>query len=444
MHTTRYAKSGDVNIAYQVVGEGPIDLVVVPGWVSHVEHAWEVPVFAAFLRRLASFSRLILLDRRGTGLSDPVVGMPTLEERMDDVRAVMDAAGSQRAALFGISEGGPLCAVFAATYPERTVALVLCATLAAGKCDDGYPWGLTEQQAERFLDLIERDWGQGVTARIFAPSIGNDPAQIEAWGRYERRAVSPGGARMLIRILLDTDVRTILPAIHVPTLVVHRTNDSALLVGGGRYLAEHIPGAKYVELPGRDHFPFLGDADTLLGEVEEFLTGTRRGAESDRVLATVMFTDIVGSTERAVALGDREWRYLLERYYAVVRTQLSVFRGTEVSTAGDGFFASFDGPARAVRCAHAVQHAVSPLALHLRVGIHTGECVMIDGKIGGLAVHIGARIAAAANPDEVLVSSTVRNLVAGAGLRFADRGTHALKGVPGEWKLFAAEASPGQ
>lgn len=436
---TRYAKSGDVNIAYQVAGEGPIDLVFVPGWVSHVEHAWEEPAMADFLRRLAGFSRLILLDRRGTGLSDPVVGMPTLEERMDDVRAVMDAAGSKRAALFGISEGGPLCSLFAATYPERTAALVLCATIACGRRDESYPWAMSQEQAERSLDLIEREWGNGITARFFAPSIASDPEQIEVWGRFERRAVSPGGARMLIRMLLETDVRGILPAIHVPTLVIHRTDDPATLVGGGRYLAEHIPGARYVELPGHDHFAWVGDTNAILDEVEEFLTGTRRGVEPDRVLATVLFADIVGSTERAVDLGDRAWLGLLERYYTVVRGQLKTFRGTEVSTAGDGFFASFDGPARAVRCALAVREAVSRLGLRLRIGIHTGECEIAGGAIGGICVHIGARIAAAARPGEIFVSSTVRDLVAGSGLEFVERGPHALKGVPGEWKLFAAE-----
>ena len=437
---TRYAKSGDVNIAYQVVGEGPLDLVLVPGWVSHVEYAWEEPSLAAFLRRLASFSRLIFLDRRGTGLSDRVSPLPTLEERMDDVRAVMDAAGSDRAALFGISEGGPMCSLFAATYPERTAALVLYGTIARGTRDHDYPWAMTEEQVNQMLEMIEHQWGQGVTARIFAPSIAQDEHHVRSWARFERLAVSPGGARSLIGMLLDTDVRHVLPAIRIPTLVLHRTDDAATPVGGGRYIAERVPSAKYVELPGIDHLPWVGDPDAILDEVEEFLTGVRRGVEPDRVLATVMFTDIVRSTERATELGDRRWRDLLERYYGVMRRELTLFRGNEVDTAGDGFFSTFDGPARAIRCACAARDAVSDLRLTIRVGLHTGECEVIGEKTGGIAVHLGSRIAAKAAPKEVLVSGTVKDLVAGSGLRFEDRGAHLLKGITGEWRLFAAVA----
>ncbi len=437
---TRYAKSGDVHIAYQVVGEGPLDLVLVPGWVSHVEYAWEEPSLAAFLRRLASFSRLIFLDRRGTGLSDRVSALPTLEERMDDVRAVMDAAGSDRAALFGISEGGPMCSLFAATYPERTAALVLYGTIASGTRDHDYPWAMTEEQVTRFLEMIEHQWGQGVTARIFAPSIAQDENHVRSWARFERLAVSPGGARSLIGMLLDTDVRHVLPAIRIPTLVLHRTDDAATPVGGGRYIAERVPSAKYVELPGIDHFPWVGDPDAILDEVEEFLTGVRRGVEPDRVLATVMFTDIVRSTERATELGDRRWRDLLERYYGVMRRELTLFRGNEIDTAGDGFFSTFDGPARAIRCACAARDAVSDLGLTIRVGLHTGECEVIGEKVGGIAVHLGSRIAAKAAPKEILVSGTVKDLVAGSGLRFEDRGAHLLKGITGEWRLFAAVA----
>ena len=435
---THYAKSGDVNIAYQVTGSGSLDLVLVPGWVSHVEQAWEEPSFAAFLHRLASFSRLIFLDRRGTGLSDQVAGPSTMEERMDDVRAVMDAAGSERAALFGISEGGPMCSLFAATYPERTTALVLYGTMARGMRDVDYPWGMDDAQAIRFLDRIEREWGSGLTSKVFAPSIAHDEGQVRSWAKFERLAVSPGGARVLIKMLLETDVRGVLPTIRVPTLVTHRAGDRATRVGGGRYLAAQIPGAKYVELAGIDHFPWVGDADAVLDEVEEFLTGVRHGPEPDRVLATVMFTDIVGSTEHVAKLGDRRWRSVLDRYYDETRKYLTIFRGREVDTAGDGFFATFDGPARGVRCACAIRDAVTDFGITIRAGLHTGECEVVGGKVAGLAVHLGARVAGLAEANEVLVSTTVKDLVAGSGLGFVDRGAHALKGVPGEWRLFAA------
>ena len=436
---TKYAKSGEVNIAYQVTGEGSFDLVIVPGWVSHVENAWEEPSYARFLHRLSSICRLILIDRRGTGLSDPVAALPTLEQRMDDVRAVMDAAGSKKAALFGISEGGPMCILFAATYPERTTALVLYGTFARGLRDSEYPWAPTPAQLERFLDRIDREWGTGMTARMFAPSIAQDDGQVQSWGRFERLAVSPGGARTLIHMMANTDVRHVLPVIRIPTLVLHRSGDRTTRVGGGRYLAENIPGAKYVELSGEDHFPWTGAADDVLEEVEEFLTGARHAPELDRILATVMFTDIVGSTERAVKLGDQQWRDLLEQHHSIVRSELNRFRGREVDTAGDGFFATFDGPARAIRCACAIQEAVAKIGLTIRAGLHTGECEMMDDKISGIAVHIGARVMGKTGPGEVLVSSTVKDLVAGSGLRFKDRGVHELKGVPGEWHLFAVE-----
>lgn len=435
---TRYAKSGDISIAYQVVGDGPLDLVVVPGWVSHVEFAWTEPSFAAFLRRLASFSRMIILDRRGTGMSDRVANMPTLEERMDDVRAVMDAAGSERAALFGISEGGPLCCLFAATYPERTRALVLYGTIATGKRCEDYPWGLTQDQVDALLGWIESDWGKGISAQLFAPSIAGDPEQLKYWARFERMAVSPGAARLLIQLLLQTDVRNILPSIRVPTLVLHRTDDRATLVDGARYLAAKIPGAKYVELPGEDHFGWIGDSHALLSEVEEFLTGTRQAPESERILATVLFVDLVGSTEKAASVGDRRWRELLEAFYGAARDQLRLFRGTEIKTMGDGLLARFDGPARGIRCARAILDAARALGLEARAGLHTGECELIGTDLGGIAVHLGARVASAADDDEVLVSSTVKDLVAGSGLQFVDRGVHHLKGIPGQWQLFAA------
>jgi pimeloyl-ACP methyl ester carboxylesterase len=436
---TRYAKSGDVNIAYQVTGEGTFDLVLVPGWVSHLENSWEEPSIARFLHRLSSFSRLILIDRRGTGLSDPVTTLPTIEQRMDDVRAVMDAVGSKKAALFGLSEGGPMCIVFAATYPERTSALVLYGTFARGLYDPEYPWGVAPVKLERFLERIDREWGTGMTAKIFAPSIAQDEQQVQSWGRFERLAVSPGAARALIHITMNTDVRHALPVIQVPTLVLHKIDDPVIHVGCARYIAERIAGAKYVELPGSDHFPWTDDANAILDEVQEFLTGDRHHPEPDRMLATVMFTDIAGATERAVEMGDRQWRDLLEQHHHLVRSKLHRFRGREVDTTGDGFLATFDGPARAIESACAIQKAVAKIGLAIRVGLHTGECEVMDGKISGIAVHIGARVMAQARPGEVLVSSTVKDLVAGSGLRFVDRGKHNLKGIPGEWHLFTVE-----
>jgi pimeloyl-ACP methyl ester carboxylesterase len=438
---TRYARSGEVSIAYQVTGRGEIDLVFVPGWVSHVEHGWEEPSYAPFLRRLAGFSRLILMDRRGTGLSDPVEALPTLEERMDEVRAVLDAAGSERAVLFGVSEGGPLCILFAAAHPERTAALVLCNSFARLlRCED-LPWGVAPDDLKRLQRDIDGGWGSGLTARVFAPSRAGDEAFRRAWGRFERLAVSPGGMRKILAMAMDTDVRDVLPSIRVPTLVLHRVGDGPARVEGARYLAEHIPAAKLVELPGDDHFPWVGDADAVLDEVEHFVTGVRRGPEPDRVLATVLFLDIVDSTRRLAELGDRRWRELLDRFYAVLRDGISRYRGREIDTTGDGVFATFDGPARAIRCAVATRDAVARLGLAVRAGLHTGECEVLGSDMTGIAVHTGARVCAAAAPGEVLVTGTVRDLVAGSGLRFEDRGLHTLKGVPGEWRLFAVEGA---
>jgi len=436
---TRYAKSGDVHIAYQVVGDAGPDFVLVPGWVSHVEYAWEEPSYARFLTRLASFSRLIMLDRRGTGLSDRFADLPSLEQRMDDVRAVMDAAGSERATLFGISEGGPMCVLFAATYPERTSGLVLYGTLVRGIAEGDLPGWRTGDDVARFLDQIEAQWGSGISLRLFGPSLAHDERMLRSWARFERLAVSPGGSRFLLRTIIDTDVRHVLPAIRVPTLIIHRTGDQATPVEGARYMAEHISGAKYVELPGVDHFAWTGDTDAILDRVEEFVTGERPIRELDRVLATVLFTDIVGSTARAAQMGDRRWRDLLDTHHALVRRELARFRGHEVKTTGDGFLATFDGPARAIRCACAIRDSVGPLGIEIRAGLHTGECELMGDDVGGIAVHIGARVAAVAAPSEVLVSSTVKDLVAGAGLRFAERGTHTLHGVPEEWRLFAVE-----
>ena len=428
-----------MNIAYQVKGQGPVDLVFVPGWVSHIEYAWEEPSFAPFLERMARFSRLILLDRRGTGLSDPVDRLPTLEERMDDVRAVMDAAGSERAFLFGISESGPMCTLFAATYPERTEGLVLCNTFARGVNSEDHPWMPTLDQWNQLLRRIEKDWGTGVTAQIYAPSRAQDEVFRRSWGRFERCAASPGAMNKILAMAMDTDVRRVLPSIRVPTLVVHRANDQATRIEGGRYLAQHIPGAKLVEVPGEDHFPWVGDSDAILDEVEQFVTGALPSTVPDRVLATVLFADIVDSTRQLADLGDKRWRELLEQFYAVLRRQLELFRGREIDTAGDGLFATFDGPARAIRCACATREAVSPLGIAIRSGLHTGECEVLGDKVSGIAVHLGARVVAMAGPGEVLVSSTVKDLVAGSGLQFTDRGIHSLKGIPGEWSLYAAE-----
>jgi len=436
---TQYAKSGNVNVAYQVVGDGRFDLVFVPGWISNVDLMWQEPTHERFLRRLASFSRLILFDKRGTGLSDRVANdrLPTLEERMDDVRAVMDAAGSEQAALFGYSEGGNLSTLFAATYPGRTRALVTFGIFAKRIWSPDYPWAPKPEQREQEYERLEREWGRDMDLGSLAPSVAEDEAFKRWMTAYFRRSASPGAAVTLLRMNTEIDIRAVLPTIGVPTLVLHRTGDLDAKVEEGHWIAKQIPGARFVELPGVDHLPWVGDQDSILDEVEEFLTGVRHGPEPERVLATVLFTDIVDSTARAAALGDRRWRDLLEGHHARVRRQLERFRGQEIDTAGDGFFASFDGPARGVQCALAVVDAVADLGISVRAGLHTGECEVVDGKMAGIAVNIGARVAAQADADEVLVSSTVKDLVAGSGIRFAERGRVALKGVPGEWQLYA-------
>ncbi len=437
---TQYTRSGDVHIAYQVIGEGPFDLVCVPGWVSHVELQWEDPDHARFLERLASFARLIIFDKRGTGLSDRVPNdkLPPLEERMDDLRAVMDAAGSQRAALFGFSEGGNLATMFAATCPERTRALVLAHTFACRIWCPEYPWAPTPGQREEECKVVEREWGNLMDLERFVPSKVGDPAFAQRLATYFRRAASPGAAVALLRMNTQIDIRGILPTIRVPTLVMHRAGDRDVNVAEGRYIAERIPGARFVELAGDDHLPWFGDQGPFLDEMQEFLTGVRPPPQIDRVLSTVMFTDIVGSTEVAARMGDRAWSDLLGRHHAIARTEIARFRGREINTAGDGFLATFDGPARAVRCAGAMRSALEPLGLALRAGVHTGEIELHGDDVGGIAVHICARVAAAAGTGEVLVSSTVKDLVSGAGLTFSDRGAHALRGVPGEWRLYAA------
>jgi class 3 adenylate cyclase/pimeloyl-ACP methyl ester carboxylesterase len=435
---TRYAKTGSVHIAYQVVGDAPLDLILVPGFVSNVEHLWEIPVVAEIFDRLASFSRLILWDKRGTGLSDPVASVPSLDERMDDLCAVMDATGSRSAAFFGVSEGGPLSVLFAATYPERTRALALYGTTPRFSFSDDFETGWPPEQLSDWLEQVDEGWGSGVLLENFAPSIADDSAMRSVWARYQRAGASPAMARATLQALAEIDVRPILSSVRAPTLIIHRTGELIASVSGARYMAEMISGARLVELPGDDHLPFVGDWKAIVDEVEEFLTGAREAAVTSRVLATVMYTDIVGSTEQAVTLGDRDWRSLLDRHDAAVRRQLERYRGREVKQTGDGFLAVFDGPARAVECASAVTEAVRPLGIEVRVGIHTGECEKRGDDIGGIATHIGARVSALARAGEVLVSRTVVDLVAGSGLRFVDRGSHELKGVPGDWQLFAA------
>jgi class 3 adenylate cyclase/pimeloyl-ACP methyl ester carboxylesterase len=439
MPETRYAKSGDTYIAYQIMGEGPFDLVFVPGFISHVEMQMELPIYAQFFERLASFCRVIRFDKRGTGLSDRLSGIPTLEERMDDVRAVMDAAGSARAALFCMSEGGPMSIVFSATHPQRTSALILYGCSARFAWAPDNPWGTTDEQVAATAKAREQNWGLGKSIDMFMPSLAGDEELRKFVGRWERASATPGAANIVRQMSQGIDVRHVLPTIGVPTLVMHRTGD-VLNVEHGRYLARNIRGVKYVEFPGIDHSPWAGDSKPILGEIEEFLTGQRRENEADvdRVLATVLFTDIVGSTERAVQLGDRAWKDLLNRHHLIVREELRRHRGREINTLGDGFLAAFDGPARAVRCGQTIADSVKKLGIHIRAGVHTGECEVMGDDLGGIAVHIGARIGALAAPDEVLVSSTVRDLVAGSGLNFEARGSHSLKGVPGDWHLLAA------
>ena len=425
---TRYAKSGDLNIAYQVVGDGPRDLVFVPGFVSHLDLQWADPAVAAFLERLASFARLIIFDKRGTGLSDPAPGFPTLEERMDDLRAVMDAAGSGRASIFGYSEGGLMSVLYAATYPERMEALVLFGTYAgANPADPGW---------SRIRATIDR-WGEGDTLAVLAPTIARGEIERRLRGLFERAAASPGMVRALVDAVAVMDITAVLPAVRARTLVLHRTEDVVPLKWG-RAVADGIPGARFVELPGRDHMPWVGNADSVVDEIEQFVTGVRHGPPSGRVLATLLFTDIVGSTERAAKLGDMRWRELLGAHGELVRREVARYGGREIDSAGDGFLSLFDGPTRAIRCAQALIEGVRAHGLEIRAGVHTGECELVGESVRGLAVHIGARVAAAAGAGEVLVSSTVRDLAIGSRIGFADRGVHTLKGVPGEWRLYSA------
>jgi pimeloyl-ACP methyl ester carboxylesterase len=434
---TLYARSGDVSIAYQIIGDGPIDLVMAPGWIFHLEVVWEEPSFEQMLRRFTPHFRVILFDKRGTGLSDHSVGASTVEDRMDDIRAVMDAAGSQQAVVMGWSEGGTFAAVFAATYPERTRALISYAAGARFVSAPDFPLGWGPEMRVVFDSYVRESWGSGLAARFVVPSRANDEAFTRWFGRYERMSISPSEAVVLAGLNVGVDVRHVLPAIRVPTLVLHQRGDMFVPVELGKDFAERVPDAKFVELSGGDHLFWFGDPDETVDQIVEFVTGTRPEPEVDRVLATVMFADIVGSTERAAELGDRRWRDLLDRYYSVAGEEIVRHRGRQVKTLGDGILATFDGPARAVRCAQALGKQTAILGLDVRAGLHTGEIELISEDVGGIAVHITSRVAGHAAAGEVVVSSTVKDLVAGSDIGFDDRGTHTLKGVPGEWRLFA-------
>ncbi len=436
---TRYARSGDLSIAFQVVGSGPFDLVLNHGWVSNIDLQWEEPHLAQFLGGLASFSRLITFDKRGVGLSDrvPVNELPTLETRMDDLRAVMDAAGSEKAALFGISEGGAMCLLFAATYPERVRAVATFGSYAKRIWSPDYPWAPTPEAREAEYAETLGSWGTAQDAPTIFPSMVGNPAFREWIGAYFRGAASPSAAVALLRMNTQTDIRAVLPTIHVPALVMNRTEDGDVKADEARYIASQIPDARLKLFAGADHVPWVGHTDEILGEIEEFLTGSRHADVSDRVLATILSTDIVASTELVVRLGDRGWRDLLDRHHGMVRRQLERYSGHEIDTAGDGFLASFDGPARGIRCASAVVGDAAAMGLDIRAGLHTGECEVIGEKLAGIAVHTAARISSAAEAREVLVTSTVRDLVSGSGISFADRGERPLKGLPEPIRIYA-------
>ncbi len=436
---TQYAKTGTVHIAYQVVGDGPIDLVLIPEWFSHIEAAWDVAPLARTLRRLGSFSRLIMFDKGGSGLSDPVplTELPSLENWIEQVQAVMDAAGSERTALLGDGGGGPMAIMFAATHPERVTALVLVNSFARMARSPDYPVGVPMEDLGRFPGWLERAWGTGRTLPVAAPSAPLQGPVYDAYTRLERVSASPGTVEAIMSMVLELDVRPVLPTISAPTLVIHRAGNAYVPVEHGRYLAEHIPSAEYVELPGSDHHYFFGDADGLLDEVQEFLTGVRPPAEPDRVLATVLFTDVVSSTGRTAQIGDRRWHDVLNDLDALLHRQVERFRGTLVKGTGDGALATFDGPARAIECACSIAKSVRGLDLEVRCGLHTGELELLHDDVGGYAVNLAARVTDQAKPGEVLVSRTVVDLVAGSGLGFEDRGTYSLKGVPEEWQLYA-------
>ena len=437
MPETQYTRSGDVNIAYQILGDGPIDLLWIPGFAQHLELAWEEPYRRAWLEALGAEYRVIGFDKRGTGLSDRVEGAPGIEERMDDCRAVLDAADSRRAAVLTAGDASDIALVFAATYPERVLALTLWQGNYRGAWAPDYPWAQPREETLRWIEDLERRWPASLINLLehAAPSL--DPVERQAFARVIRLSVSPGAAAAFQRLILDADVRGVLPTVHVPTLVLHRADDPA--ADASRLVASLLPAGEFVAIDRPDRVPPVGDFTPILDELRRFVARAANSppAIPDRVLATVLFTDLVGSTARAAELGDSTWRSILERHHAVVRDQLQRFRGTEHDTAGDGFFASFDGPARAIRCAAAIREGLEPLDLEVRAGLHTGECELLDGKVSGIAVATGARVAAHAAPGEVLVSQTVRDLVAGSGIAFEDRGARELKGVPGEWRLYA-------
>jgi class 3 adenylate cyclase len=435
----RYAQTADgVSIAYAVLGDRPLDLLCIPGFVSHLEVLFEAPGADRYFGRLASFSRLIMYDRRGQGLSDRPPEPPTLEQSMEDARAVLDTVGADQVVTYGISEGGPTSALFAASYPERVSALALYGTWARMLEAPDYPAGVPLEAFERFVEVAKQDWGGPVALRLWAPSLADDPEVQRWWAKLLRTGTSPAGVEALLRLYTEIDARHVLPTIAAPTLVLHRKRDRMVPFAAGRTIAEAIPGAKLVALDGDDHLA-IANPDQIMDEVEEFLTGHRSAPEPDRVLATVMFTDVVDSTSKAAQLGDRRWRELVQRHDQLVRREIERHRGREVKTMGDGFLAIFDGPARAIRSATSACEAVRQLGLEIRAGLHTGELEVMDGDIGGIAVNIGARVGALANPGEVLVSRTVTDLVAGSGIEFDDRGMHALKGVPGEWQLYAVK-----
>ena len=436
---TQYVQNGDVNIAYQVVGSGDIDIVFVMGWVSHLEFFWKEPHFAAFLNRLASFSRLILFDKRGTGLSDrvPINELPTLEQRMEDVHAVMDAVGSEKAVLVGVSEGGPMCSLFAATYPERTTALVMIGTYAKRIRDEDYPWGVSQEDRDGFFELLRRDWGKPVGIEERAPSLASDSEFRDWWATYLRMGASPGAAVALTKMNAEIDVRNVLPSIRVPTLVIHRTGDLCLKVEEGRYVASQIPGSRYVELGGVDHLPFVGNQDEILDEIEVFLTGVRHPEIYDRVLATVMSIRIVNPQDYAEKIADRS--DLIERSRIYVQRQLELFKGREISFGEGGILATFDGPARAIRCACSIRDSAERLGIKVKTGLHTGECDILADKFGGVAVELAEKIAERAEPGEILVSRTVKDLVAGSGISFAERGIKSFFDSQGVWRIFSVE-----
>ena len=439
---TKYARSGDVCIAYQVTGNGPFDVVWAPGTMSQLDLDWEIPQRALFFERFSQFCRLIRFDKRGTGLSDRPVKMATLEERTDDIRAVMDDLGIDRANIFGVSEGGSMACLFAATYPQRVNSLLVWGAQARWIASPDHPWGQTQEQHDQMIAMIDNDWPS--FEYITGPGAGvgkdPDPAFIESLSRYMGAAANPSAVRAYEIMNGQIDTRPILPSIQAPTLVMNRTGDPCAKVEAARDMASRIPGAKFKEYPGNSHSMMLDDMETVLSDIQEFITGERPIDSSDRILATVLFLDIASSTERAAELGDTPWRNLLSSYYAIVRKELARFRAKEANTTGDGFLATFDGPGRAVRCALAIAPAVRQLGIEVRAGVHTGECELMGDNIGGIAVHTGARIMAKAEPGGVLVSGTVKDLVSGSGIKFQDYGVHKLKGIPGEWRLFSARS----